>query len=75
MNKLDDAEHWRARAEEAYAIADGKTDLRAKRIMDGIAASYKNLADLAEKRAQQAAKTASKPRKSTEKRGPPKPAS
>jgi hypothetical protein len=47
---LNDPEHWRQRAEEARAIADGIADPEAKRTMLGIAQGYERLAQRAEDR-------------------------
>lgn len=45
-----DAAHWRARAEEARAIAAAMRDPGAYRAMLGIAAGYERLAGAAERR-------------------------
>ena len=45
-----DAAHWRARAEEARAIARAMRDPEAHRAMLGIAAGYERLAGAAERR-------------------------
>jgi hypothetical protein len=47
---LNDPEHWRQRAEEARAIADGIADPEAKRTMLRIAEGYDHLAERAEDR-------------------------
>ncbi len=47
---VDDAEHWRSRAEETRTIAEIMTDLEAKRIMFDIAEGYDRLAERAVER-------------------------
>jgi hypothetical protein len=47
---MNDAKHWRERAEEARVHAEAMTDPEAKRTMLGIAAEYERLAELAEER-------------------------
>ena len=48
----DDAEHWRARAEEMLTIAAEMNDVHARAIMHGIAEDYLRLAERAEARSQ-----------------------
>ena len=48
--RIDNARHWRARAEEARELADQIANPEAKRIMLGIAVSYVALAQMAEER-------------------------
>ena len=48
--ELDNARHWRARAEEARDLAEQMANPEAKRIMLGIAVSYVALAHMAEER-------------------------
>ena len=45
----NDPDHWRWRAEEARAIAESFDNAEARKQMQGIAASYDRLAELAEK--------------------------
>ncbi len=47
---LDNAKHWRDRADEARVHAEQLTDPEAKRMMLGIAESYERLAHRAERR-------------------------
>ena len=47
---LDDPDHWRARAEEARALADQMTSDDTKETMLRIAKDYDRLAELAERR-------------------------
>jgi hypothetical protein len=49
-HRIDVAKHWRARAEEARALADQLRDPESRRIMLGIAVSYVILARRAEER-------------------------
>jgi hypothetical protein len=49
--RIDDARHWRARAEEARDMAEQLASAEAKRIMLGIAVSYVALAQIADERA------------------------
>jgi hypothetical protein len=51
MTIIDDAEHWRERAQEARALADQIADLQAKAAMLKITASYDEIAIRAEARA------------------------
>jgi hypothetical protein len=48
--RIDDARHWRARAEEARDMAEQLASAEAKRIMLGIAVSYVALAQIADER-------------------------
>jgi hypothetical protein len=48
--RIDDARHWRSRAEEARELAEQMTNPEAKRIMLGIAVSYVALAQMANER-------------------------
>jgi hypothetical protein len=48
--RIDNARHWRARAEEARELAEQIANPEAKRIMLGIAVSYVALAQMAEER-------------------------
>jgi hypothetical protein len=48
---IDDPAHWRQRAEEARRMADQLADPEAKQAMLEIAASYEQLAKIAEARA------------------------
>ena len=50
---MHDHKHWRARAEEARAMAEQMPDPEAKRMMLGIAEGYEKLALRAEQRAAQ----------------------
>jgi hypothetical protein len=50
MNLLNDAQHWRDRAEEARVIAAGMHDEVARRQMFAIAEGYDRLAQRAEER-------------------------
>ena len=47
---VDDAEHWRSRAEETRTIAEIMTDPEARRIMFDIAEGYDRLAERAVER-------------------------
>jgi hypothetical protein len=47
---LNNAKHWRERAEEARSVAEGLHDPVAKRMMLGIAETYEMLAQRAEER-------------------------
>ena len=53
---LNDAKHWRDRAEEARTNAELMNDPEAKRMMVGIATGYDKLAKRAEERQLAAAK-------------------
>jgi hypothetical protein len=44
MNKLDDPEHWRSRAEEAKTLAELMQHPDTRRIMLGIAEGYERIA-------------------------------
>jgi hypothetical protein len=48
--RVDDPKQWRARAEEAHALAKQLIDPEGKRIMLGVAVSYVTLAQMAEER-------------------------
>ena len=48
--RIDDARQWRARAEEARALAEQMINPESRRIMLGIAVSYVALAQMAEER-------------------------
>jgi hypothetical protein len=48
--RIDDARQWRARADEAWALAEQLKNRDSKRIMLAIAASYAALAQIAEER-------------------------
>jgi hypothetical protein len=50
LGLLNNAEHWRDRAEEARTHAEQLTDPEAKRMMLSIAESYEKLAQRAEER-------------------------
>jgi hypothetical protein len=52
---VDNAKHWRERAEEARALARLLHDPAAKRTMEGVAESYERVAQRAEERAKRAA--------------------
>jgi hypothetical protein len=47
---INDAKHWRDRAEEARTHADQMSDAEAKRMMMGIAESHEKIAKRAEER-------------------------
>jgi hypothetical protein len=47
---LNDPEHWRDRAKEARAMAEGMTDSVSKQKMLDVAANYEHLAKRAEDR-------------------------
>ena len=49
---IDDAQHWRDRAEEARTHAEQMNDADARMMMLGTAESYEKLARRAEERAQ-----------------------
>jgi len=49
---IDDAKHWRERAEEVRAVAEALTDTEAQRKMLGIAEGYDRLAQRAQERAE-----------------------
>ena len=53
MNKsiIEDAQHWRERAEEMRAVAEALCDAEAQRMMLGIAEGYERLAQRARDRA------------------------
>jgi hypothetical protein len=51
---MNNAKHWRDRAEEARANAEQMNDLEAKRQMSEIAAGYERLAQRAEQRLREA---------------------
>jgi hypothetical protein len=51
LNKSDDPDYWRHRAEEARAIAAQMTDAHNKATMLAIAQDYEKLAQRAEQRA------------------------
>jgi hypothetical protein len=48
---INDSKHWRDRAAEMRALADGYTDKEAARIMRRLADDYDRLADRADDRA------------------------
>jgi hypothetical protein len=48
---VDDAEHWRKRAEEARSLAEQMKDTHTKSLMLGIAESYEKIAKWAAERA------------------------
>jgi hypothetical protein len=50
-NALNDAEHWRKRAEEVRAVAVQMMDPHTKAVMLGIAQDYEKLAERADQRA------------------------
>jgi len=50
---MNDAKHWRERAEEVRAVAETMNDGEARRLMQGIAESYDHLAERAEQRVKQ----------------------
>jgi len=50
---MNDAKHWRERAEEVRAVAETMNDGEARRLMQGIAESYDHLAQRAEQRMKQ----------------------
>jgi len=50
VSLADDAQHWRARAAEARAMAEQLTDEKAKKAMLNIAKSYERIAKRAEQR-------------------------
>lgn len=54
MTEAYNAAQWRARAEEASAVADGMKDPEARRTMERIAAGYRNLAEQAQRVAAEA---------------------
>ncbi len=47
---IDDPDHWRQRAVEAFALAEQMADADAKRAMVKIAEEYERLAERAEER-------------------------
>jgi hypothetical protein len=47
-HRIDDAKHWRARAEEARELAEQLANPESKRITLGIAVSFVALAQLAD---------------------------
>ena len=47
---LDDAKHWRDRAEEVRSLADGMSDPMTRRMLSGVADDYEKLAKRAEER-------------------------
>ena len=49
--RLDDPIYWRERAQEVRITALSMSDLGTRRILDGIADSYDELAEAAERRA------------------------
>jgi plasmid stability protein len=49
-HRIDDARHWRARAEEARELAKQLANPESRRIMLGIAVSFVALAQLADER-------------------------
>jgi hypothetical protein len=49
---IDDAQHWRDRAEEVRTQAEHMNNAQARMMMRGIAESYEKLARRAEERAQ-----------------------
>jgi hypothetical protein len=53
---LNNADHWRKRAEQTRALAERMTDPIAKGLMSEIAGDYGMLARLAEERANEAAR-------------------
>ena len=48
--QIDNAKQWRARAEEAHAMAKQLTSPEGRRIMLGVAVSYVTLAQMADER-------------------------
>lgn len=52
LSLLRDERHWRDRANEARAVAEGLNDPETRRLMLGIAGSYDALAERAALRAQ-----------------------
>ncbi|MGZ5120721.1 MAG: hypothetical protein ACXWCK_32005 [Burkholderiales bacterium] len=48
---INDPKHWLDRAKEARALAEEIADLKAKRMMLGVANGYERLAQRAEERA------------------------
>jgi hypothetical protein len=50
-NGLNDAKHWRDRADEMRALADTMTDACSATLMTDLARDYDKLADRAEERA------------------------
>ena len=49
-SRVNDPKHWRDKAEEARAKADGMTDPQAKETMEHVAEDYERLAAHADKR-------------------------
>ena len=47
---LDDPKHWRDRAEEVRSLADQMSDPTTRRMLEGVADDYENLAKGAEER-------------------------
>ena len=46
---LNDAQHWRRRAEQAWVLSEDAKDAEAVEILRGIARSYERLAERADK--------------------------